>query len=73
MKIAQSPIQGIGMSTKETRGAWMNNPNYAFAVSMLFTRATNQRISLGTAQGDVLSTSLLCTSLLQTAGSCECP
>jgi hypothetical protein len=48
MKIAQSAVQGIGMSTKEIRGTWMNNPNYALAVSLLFTRATNQRIMLGT-------------------------
>ena len=36
------------MSTKEIRGTWLNNPNYALAVSLLFTRATNQRIMLGT-------------------------
>ncbi len=42
MKIAQSAVQGIGMSTKEIRGSWMNTQNYAFAVSLLFTRATKR-------------------------------
>jgi hypothetical protein len=64
MKIAQSAVQGIGMSTKEIRDSRMNTPNYALAVSLLFTRATNQRIMLGTKPGHVLSTSLLCNSLL---------
>jgi hypothetical protein len=64
MKIAQSAVQGIGMSTKEIRGTGLNNPNYALAVSVLFTRATNQRIMLGTEPSHVLSTSLLYNSLL---------
>ena len=64
MKIAQSAVQGIGMSTKEIRGSWMSTPDYALAVSLLFTRATSQRIMLGTEPNHVLSTSLLCNSLL---------
>jgi hypothetical protein len=48
MKIAQSAMQGIGMSTKEIRGTWVKTPNYALAVSLLFTKATNQSIILGT-------------------------
>ncbi len=64
MKIAQTAVQGIGMSTKEIRGSWMNVPNYALAVSMLFTRATNQAISLGTPPDHVLSTSILYSCLL---------
>jgi hypothetical protein len=64
MKIAQSAVQGIGMSTKEIRGTGLNNPNYALAVSVLFTRATNQRIMLGREPSHVLSTSLLYNSLL---------
>jgi len=42
----------------------MNNPEYALAVSLFFTRATNQRIMLGTEPNHVLSTSHLYNSLL---------
>jgi hypothetical protein len=73
MKIAQSAVQGIGMSTKVIRGTWMNSPNYALAVSILFTRATNQRIMLGTEPGHVLSTSLLYNSLLHDSRFMQVP
>ncbi|MGA3170140.1 MAG: HNH endonuclease [Chthoniobacteraceae bacterium] len=42
----------------------MGSPEYAAAVSIIFTKATNQAIMLGTAPRHVLSTSLLCNSLL---------
>ena len=64
MKIAQSAVQGIGMLSKDVRRTRTGNPNYALSVSLLFTRATNQTIMLGTAPDHVLSTSLLCNSLL---------
>ena len=73
VKIAQSAVQGIGMSTKEIRGTWLNNPNHALAVSLLFTRATNQRIMLGTAPSHVLSTSLLYNSLLHDSRFMQVP
>ena len=73
MKIAQSAVEGIGMSTKEIRGSWMNNPNYALAVSMLFTRATNQSIILGTPPDHVLSTSILYSCLLHDSRFREVP
>jgi hypothetical protein len=73
MKIAQSAVQGIGMSTKEIRGTWSNNPNHALAVSLFFTRATNQRIMLGTEPGHVLSTSLLYKSLLHDSRFMQVP
>jgi len=73
MKIAQSAVQGIGMSTKEIRGTWLNSPNHALAVSLLFTRATNQRIMLGTEPGHVLSTSHLCNSLLHDSRFMQVP
>jgi hypothetical protein len=73
MKIAQSTVQGIGMSTKEIRGSWLNKPNYALAVSLLFTRATNQRIMLGTEPNHVLSTSLLYNSLVHDSRFMQVP
>ena len=42
----------------------MNDPNYALAVSMLFTKATSQTIMLGTPPCHVLSTSILYSCLL---------
>ena len=47
----------------EIFGTWRNQPNFALAVSLLFTKATNQCIMLGTEPAHVLSTSLLCNSL----------
>jgi hypothetical protein len=73
MKIAQSAVQGIGMSTKEIRGSWMSTPNYALPVSLLFTRATNQRIMLGTEPDHVLSTSLLYNSLVHDSRFMQVP
>ena len=64
MKIAQSAVQGIGMSTNDFRRIRTAKPNHALAVSILFTRATNQTIIPGTPPGHVLSTSLLYNSLL---------
>ena len=51
----------------------MNNPNYALAVSMLFTRATNQSIILGTPPDHVLSTSILYSCLLHDSRFREVP
>jgi len=51
----------------------MNDPNYALAVSLLFTRATNQRIMLGTEPNHVLSTSLLYNSLLHDSRFMQVP
>jgi hypothetical protein len=73
MKIAQSAVRGLGISTNENRGSWVNNPNCALAVSLLFTRATNQRIMLGTEPNHVLSTSLLCNSLLHDSRFMQVP
>ena len=51
----------------------MNNPEYALAVSLLFTRATNQRIMLGTEPSHVLSTSLLYNSLVHDSRFMQVP
>jgi len=47
VKIAQSAVQGIGMSTKDIRGSWMDNPNYALAVSDKQSRSVNGGIFIG--------------------------
>ncbi len=73
MKIARSAVRGIGISPKEIRGSWMDNPNCALAVSLLFTRATNHRIMLGTEPNHVLSTSLLYNSLVHDSRFMQLP
>ena len=45
MKIAQTALQSIGMSTKEPWGPPISLPQYALAVSLIFTKATNQTIA----------------------------
>ena len=64
MKIAQTALQSIGMSTKDPWGPPISLPQYALAVSLIFTKATNQTIILGTPPKHVLSTSILWASLL---------
>ena len=63
MNIAQTAVQGIGMSTKDPWGPPLSVPQYALAVSLIFTKATNQTIILGTPPEHVLSTSILWSSL----------
>jgi hypothetical protein len=64
MKIAQTAAQSIGLSTKDPWGPPKLFPEYALAVSLIFTKATNQTIILGTPPKHVLSTSILWASLL---------
>ncbi len=64
MKIAQTAVQSIGMSTKDPWGPPISLSQYALAVSLIFTKATNQTIMLGTPPNHVLSTSILWASLL---------
>ena len=64
MKIAQTALQSIGMSTKDPWGPPISLPQYALAVSLIFTKATNQTIILNTLPKHVLSTSILWASLL---------
>jgi len=63
-QIAQTALQSIGMSTRNFGGPFTSPPEYALAVSIIFTKATNQAIMLGTEPRHVLSTSILCNSLL---------
>jgi hypothetical protein len=63
MKIGQTAVQSIGMDTRDPWGAPKRLPDYALAVSLLFTKATNQTIILGTPPKHVLSTSILWSSL----------
>ncbi|HEX4086825.1 MAG TPA: hypothetical protein VHY22_18065, partial [Chthoniobacteraceae bacterium] len=62
--IARAAIQSIGVSTKKLYGPPARSPEYALAVSLIFTKATNQSIMLGTPPGHVLSTSILWASLV---------
>ena len=64
MKIAQTAVQSIGMSTKDPWGPPISLPQYALAVSLIFTKATNQTVILGTPPNHVLSISILWASLL---------
>ena len=63
LKIAQTAIQSIGMDTRDPWGPPKRLPEYALAVSLIFTKATNQTIILGTPPKHVLSTSILWSSL----------
>ncbi|HEX4083631.1 MAG TPA: hypothetical protein VHY22_01875, partial [Chthoniobacteraceae bacterium] len=40
--IARAAIQSIGISTKNLYGPPAGSPKYALAVSLIFTKATNQ-------------------------------
>ncbi|HEX4086082.1 MAG TPA: hypothetical protein VHY22_14300 [Chthoniobacteraceae bacterium] len=62
--IAHAAIQSIGVSTRKLYGPPASSPEYALAVSLIFTKATNQSIMLGTPPGHVLSTSILWASLV---------
>jgi hypothetical protein len=64
LQIANAALQSIGMPNRNTPGTYTSNPEYAAAVSTIFTKATNQAIMLGTDPNRVLSTSILCNSLL---------
>ncbi|HEX4085790.1 MAG TPA: hypothetical protein VHY22_12830 [Chthoniobacteraceae bacterium] len=57
-------MQNIGISTKKPYGPPAISSEYALAVSLIFTKATNQCIILGTEPRHVLSTSILWNSLL---------
>jgi len=61
--IAQTAVQSICMSTKDPWGPPISRPQYALAVSLIFTKATNQTIKLGTPPDHVRSTSILWSSL----------
>jgi len=63
MKIAQTAVQSIGMSTRDPWGPPISLPQYALAVSRIFTKATNQTIMLNTPPDHVCSTSHLWASL----------
>jgi len=62
--IAQTAIQSIGLTTRNSWGPNFGPPKYALAVSLIFTKATEQTIMLGTPPNHVLSTSILWNSLL---------
>jgi len=57
--IAQSAVQGIGMSTKDPCGPGGTRPKYAKAVSILFSNATSQKIMVDKHPQDVASTTHL--------------
>jgi hypothetical protein len=63
-KIAQTAVQSIGMSTEAPWGPPKRFPENALAVSLIFTKATNQTIILGTPPKHVFGTSILWASLL---------
>jgi len=63
MKIVQTALQSIGMSTKDPWGPPISHPQYALAVSRIFTKATNQTIILNTPPDHVRSTSILWSNL----------
>ena len=63
IKIAQTAHRSIGMSTRDPWGPPVSTPQYALAVSLIFTKATNQTIMLGMPPKHVLSTSHLWRSL----------
>src|SRR5579862_354961 len=63
-QIAQRALHSIGAPTRDFPRANTGYPEYAAAVSILFTKATDQAIMLGTDPRHVLSTSILCNSLL---------
>jgi len=62
-QIAQTALQSIGMSTRDGWGPPMPSPDYALAVSLIFTKATNQAIILQEPPSHVCSTSILWASL----------
>jgi len=62
-QIAQTAVQSIGISTGNFGAPLMGPPEYARAVSLIFTKATEQTIILGTPPDHVCSTSILWNSL----------
>jgi hypothetical protein len=62
-EIAQTAIQSVGMSTRDGWSPHMRPPDYALAVSLIFTKATNQAIILREPPSHVCSTSILWNSL----------
>jgi hypothetical protein len=65
--IAQTARQFASVSSKDSLLPKTGKSKCAAAVSMIFTKATNQAIMPGTEPRHVLSTSLLCNSLLHDA------
>ena len=63
-QIAQAALRSIGTSVRNPGGPLTGRPEYALAVSTIFTKATNQTIMLGTPPHHVLSRSHLWNSLL---------
>lgn len=59
MKIAQTAMQSIGLDTRGPWGPPLSHPQYALAVSLIFTKATHQTIMLNTPPDHVRSTSIL--------------
>jgi hypothetical protein len=64
-QIAQAALQSIGMSTRKFGNPLMGPQEYARAVSLIFTKTTEQNIILGTPPDHVCSTSILWNSLAQ--------
>jgi len=62
-QIAQTAVQSIGISTGNFGAPLLGPPEYARAVSLIFTKATEQTIILGTPPDHVCSTSILWNSL----------
>jgi hypothetical protein len=62
-QIAQTALQSVGMSTRDGWSPHMRPPDYALAVSLIFTKATNQAIILREPPSHVCSTSILWNSL----------
>jgi hypothetical protein len=58
-QISQTALRSIGMSVRNNPGI----PEYAAAVSIIFTEATNQCMIPGTPPENILSTSILCNAL----------
>jgi hypothetical protein len=63
-KIAQTALQCIGLSTRDILGRNSIKTEYALAISVIFTKATHQRILLHEPPLHVLSTSILYNCLL---------
>jgi hypothetical protein len=62
-QIAQAALQSIGMSTRKFGNPLMGPPEYALAVSLIFTKATHQAILLHEPPDHVCSTSILWSCL----------
>jgi hypothetical protein len=64
VRIAQTALRSVGGFINDSSRTNIGNPEYAGAVSLIFTEATNQAIMPGTEPGHVVGTSILCNSLL---------